>query len=76
MVHSLDIFKTDPDGSVLWRCTEEDFAAAKKRIDKLALSSPGVYVIFDQDTGNYECKNLLGFGDGLMGCPRGQSVSV
>jgi hypothetical protein len=29
MFHPLDIFKTDPDGQVLWLCAVEDFAAAK-----------------------------------------------
>jgi len=35
MFHPLDIFKTDPDGQVLWLCAVEDFAAAKSCIENL-----------------------------------------
>lgn len=52
MFHSLDIFKTDPDGGVLWRGAAETSGAAKVLIAKLAVSSPGEYLIFDQITGN------------------------
>ena len=51
MFHPLDIFKTDPDGSVLWRGAVETVEAAKARIQKLALSSPGEYLILNQKTG-------------------------
>jgi hypothetical protein len=51
MVPPLDIFRIE-GGSVLWRGTVETFEAAKARIQKLALSSPGEYLIFDQTTGN------------------------
>jgi hypothetical protein len=54
MFHPLDnfdIFKTDSDGAVLWRGTAENFVAAKKRIEKLALAAPGEYLILNQRTG-------------------------
>jgi hypothetical protein len=51
MFYPLDIFKTDSDGSVLWRGAAEDFASAKECIEKLALSAPGEYLIFSQRTG-------------------------
>jgi hypothetical protein len=51
MFYPLDIFKTDPDGSVLWRGAAETLVAAKARIQSLALSSPGEYLILDQHTG-------------------------
>jgi hypothetical protein len=51
MFHPLDIFKTDADGSVLWRGSAKDFVSAKASINKLALSSPGEYLILDQHTG-------------------------
>jgi hypothetical protein len=51
MFYPLDIFKADPDGTVLWRGAAEDLVAAKARIKKLALSSPGEYLILDQHTG-------------------------
>jgi hypothetical protein len=52
MLYPLDIFKTDPDGSVLWRGAAETLAAAKARIQSLALSSPGEYLVFNQHTGD------------------------
>jgi len=51
MFHPLDIFKTDLDGSVLWRGAVENVEAAKARIQMLAISSPGEYLILDQKTG-------------------------
>lgn len=55
MVPSLDIFKIDPGGRVLLRGSVASLVAAKARIHKLALSSPGEYLIHDQNTG----QNLL-----------------
>jgi len=51
MFYPLDVFKTDSDGSVLWRGAAEDFVAAKAWIQKLAASAPGEYLILDQKTG-------------------------
>jgi hypothetical protein len=51
MFQPLDIFKTDSDGSVLWRGAVESLVAAKLRIQRLALSSPGEYLVIDQRTG-------------------------
>jgi len=50
MVPSLDIFKIN-GGDVLWREAVATLEAAKTRIRKLALSSPGEYFILDQNTG-------------------------
>jgi hypothetical protein len=52
MFHPLDIFKTDPDGSVLWRGAAETLVAAKARVQSLALSSPGEYLVLNQHTGD------------------------
>jgi len=52
MFRPLDIFRTDPDGHVLWLGAVESFAAAKARIEKLDRSSPGEYLILDQITGH------------------------
>jgi hypothetical protein len=63
MPASLDIFKIDPGGRVLWRGAVETFVAAKARIQNLALSSvssPGEYLILDQDTGQRVLVMLLG----------------
>jgi hypothetical protein len=59
----LDIFKIDPAGRVLWHGAVETFVAAKARIQNLALSSlssPGEYLILDQDTGQRVLAMLLG----------------
>jgi hypothetical protein len=58
MFHPLDIFKTDPDGHVLWLGGVESFVAAKRRIEELARSSPGEYLIVDQITGHKVCVML------------------
>jgi hypothetical protein len=50
MFPPLDIFKTDSDG-LLWRGAADTLVAAQTCIKKLAVSSPGVYFIFDQHTG-------------------------
>ena len=52
MFYPLDIFKTDSDGSVLWQGAAETLVAARLRIQRLGLSSPGEYLILDQKTGN------------------------
>jgi hypothetical protein len=51
MFHPLDIFKTDVDGSVLWRGAVESVEVARARIQKLAQAAPGEYLILDQKTG-------------------------
>jgi len=51
MVPSFDIFKIDLIGDVLWRDAAESLVGARVSIEKLATSSPGEYVIFDQKTG-------------------------
>jgi hypothetical protein len=52
MFYPLDIFKTDSDGSVLWRGAAETLVAAKARIQSFALSSPGEYLVLNQHTGD------------------------
>jgi len=49
---SLDIFKIE-SSSVLWRDTVATVETAKARIQKLALFSPGDYLILDQQTGRH-----------------------
>jgi hypothetical protein len=50
MVPSLDIFRIESDG-VLWCGAVATVEIAKARIEKLALSSPGSYLILNQTTG-------------------------
>ena len=52
MFASLDIFKIISGDEVLWRGAAETFVAAKLRIQRLALSSPGDYLILNQHTGD------------------------
>ena len=60
MTPSLDIFRIDPGGRVLWCGAVKGFVAAKARIQMLAVSSPGEYLILDEDTGNRILVMLLG----------------
>jgi hypothetical protein len=60
MFHPLDIFRTDPEGHVLWLGGIESFVAAKGRVEELARSSPGEYLIVDQITGHKVCVTLAG----------------
>ena len=63
MVLSLDIFKIDSGGRVIWRGAAERFVAAKAQIQMLTLnclSSPGEYIILDYDTGHRVLVMLLG----------------
>jgi CheY-like chemotaxis protein len=52
MFNPLDIFSTEPDGTLLWRGAVESFAAAQRHIERLAFLSPGEYIILNQATGN------------------------
>ena len=52
MVPPFDIFRLDEDGSLQWLQTADNLQAAKLRIEVLALSNPGQYVIFSQKTGH------------------------
>jgi uncharacterized protein (AIM24 family) len=60
---SLDIFKIDPGHGVLWRGAVKSLVAANARIRMLALSSPGEYLVLDEDTGQRILVN------GLRGVP-------
>jgi hypothetical protein len=50
MAPSLDIFRIE-SGGVLWCEAVTTIETAKARIQKIALSSPGNYLILDQKTG-------------------------
>ena len=60
MAPSLDIFRIDPGGRVLWCGAVKSFVAAKARIQMLAVSSPGEYLIVDEESGNRILVMLLG----------------
>ena len=50
MTPSLDIFRIE-SGGVLWCEAAATMETAKARIQKIALSSPGNYLILDHKTG-------------------------
>jgi hypothetical protein len=52
MVAPFDVFKHEPDGSLWWCGAFADLEAAKDKVRKLLVSSPGKYLIFNQSTGN------------------------
>ena len=52
MMSSYDIFKLLPDGTVRWIEATATLDDAKQRIEQITPSSPGEYVIVNQNTGN------------------------
>lgn len=52
MVPPFDILRQESDGSLRWIQAADSLEAAKSRIEVLAVSLPGAYVIFNQNTGN------------------------
>ncbi len=50
MAPPLDIFKQHTNGTVLWRGAFSDMEAAQAAIQKLLVSDPGEYFIFNRDT--------------------------
>jgi hypothetical protein len=59
MNRMLDIFRLD-DRGVLWLDAAETLELARSRVQELAVSSPGQYLVVDLATGN---KHLIGSGD-------------
>jgi hypothetical protein len=51
MIPAFDIFRIEPSGHVLWQGTQESFLKAKTYVHRIAMSSPGPYIIFNQITG-------------------------
>jgi hypothetical protein len=49
MIAPLDLFRTDPNGT-LWLDSFPDLEAAKTRARELAASHPGEYFVFSQTT--------------------------
>jgi len=66
MLQPLDIFKTDSEGGVLWCSAAEDLPAAKRCIEKLAHSSPGEYLILDQQTGHRQRMMVISKDDSIQ----------
>jgi hypothetical protein len=52
MTVQFDIFRTEADGSVVWRGTAAALEEAKAIVRKMAASSPGTYVVMNLQTGN------------------------
>jgi hypothetical protein len=52
MVAPLDVFRQEPDGSLLWCGAFPDLEAAKAKVHELLASARGEYFIFSQTTGH------------------------
>jgi hypothetical protein len=52
MLKPLDIFIKMDDGTYVWKAAADSFELAKSIVQRLASSSPGDYMIFNQETGN------------------------
>jgi hypothetical protein len=46
-----DIFRTEPDGNILWRGAATTLDEAKARVQEFAKSGPSEYVIINLQTG-------------------------
>jgi hypothetical protein len=51
MIPTFDIFKRLPDGCFFWVAGDQDFESAKNRLDRLATTVPGHYLLHSQDKG-------------------------
>jgi hypothetical protein len=49
MLARLDIFKMQ-DGTYVWKGAAESFELAKSKVEQLATTAPGEYMIFSQTT--------------------------
>jgi hypothetical protein len=52
MPTTLDIFRLEKDGAVVWKGTAENLEVAKLSVKVLANTSPGDYMIFSRATGD------------------------
>jgi hypothetical protein len=52
MLAPLDIFIKMEDGTYVWKAAADSFELAKSTVERLATTSPGEYMIFNQATGN------------------------
>jgi hypothetical protein len=52
MLETLDIFVKMEDGTYAWKAAAETLEGATSKIEQLATTSPGEYMIFDQATGD------------------------
>jgi hypothetical protein len=52
MLAPLDIFKRQEDGNYVWKAAAESLELAESTVQRLAITSPGEYMIFNQTTQN------------------------
>jgi hypothetical protein len=52
VLEPLDIFKMQKDGTYVWKAAAESFELAKSKVEQLATTSPGDYIIHSQITGD------------------------
>jgi hypothetical protein len=70
MIPCFDIFRIDSDARVIWRGAAESLVVAEAKIQKLAASTPGEYLILDQDTG----RRLIVTHSGVSAQPASQAA--
>ena len=51
MLEPMDIFKMREDGTYLWRGAAQNLDLAKSKVQQLAITAPGPYMIYSQITG-------------------------
>jgi len=51
MTESIDIFRQESDGNVLWRGTASNLAEAAERVRELCKTSPGDYLAVNLQSG-------------------------
>jgi len=51
MLEPMDIFKMREDGTYLWRGAAQNIDLAKSKVEQLAITAPGPYMIYSQITG-------------------------
>jgi hypothetical protein len=50
VLEPLDIFKMQKDGTYVWKAAAESFELAKSKVEQLATTSPGDYIIHSRST--------------------------
>jgi hypothetical protein len=51
MTTPFEIFASETEGGVLWRGTAATLEEARARVEKLCVTSPGIYLILDRHSG-------------------------
>ena len=63
MLEPLDIFIKMEDGTYMWKAAAESFELAKSKVQRLATTFPGEYMIFSHTTGTKILVNRDGLSE-------------